>query len=221
MNLLIIGPPASGKGTQADKLIKKFGLAYINMGGIIRSIKDQDTPLSNKVMEYVNKGIWVPDDIIIELINSYLKGIDRIDGLLFDGFPRVLAQAEYFDKYLEEKGKKIDIAIYITLPEEVSVDRLGSRRTCSKCGQVYNLITNPPKKEGICDACNGELVVRSDETPEAIASRLNEFTTKTIPMINFYRGKGILEEIDGNHPIETIFEDIQARLIKRGLVSSE
>ncbi len=214
MNILLIGPQGSGKGTQAEKLIEKYGLAYVNMGGIFRSLKDKDTPLAKRATEFVEKGILVPDDIVIELINEYLSGINRLDGIIFDGFPRVLAQAQYFDKFLAEKNQKIDVVIYLTLTKEETLKRLGSRRTCSVCGKVFNILTNPPKKEGVCDACGGSLIVRTDETPEAIETRLNQFMTKTQPLIEYYGQKGIVEEIDGNRPIDLIFEDIVERLKK-------
>lgn len=220
MNILIIGPQGSGKGTQAEKLTERFGLAYVSMGGIFRSLKDKDTPLAKRATEFVEKGILVPDDIVIELINEYLNGIGRLDGIVFDGFPRVLSQAEYFDKFLAEKGKKIDVVFYLTLSKEETLKRLGSRRTCSKCGKVYNIITTPPQKEGLCDTCGGELIVRTDETPEAIETRLNEFSVKTTPLINYYGQRGIVEKVDGDRPIDVIFEDIVSRLEKRGLIKN-
>lgn len=218
MNILIIGPQGSGKGTQAAKLVNKFGLAYISMGDIFRSLKGKDTPLAQRATEYVEKGILVPDDIVIELINEYLRSIGRLDGIIFDGFPRVLSQAQYFEKFLSERGKKIDIALFITLTKEETLSRLANRRTCEKCKQVFNIVTNPPQKENICDVCGGELIVRSDETSQAIETRLNEFWTKTKPMADYYKSRGILEEIDGNRPIEVIFKDIVERLEKKGLV---
>jgi len=218
MNVLLVGPQGCGKGTQAEKLIEKYKLAYVNMGGILRGLKGKDTPLALRATEFVEKGILVPDEIIIELINEYLGGLERLDGIIFDGFPRVLSQAEYFEKYLLEKRKKLDVVIFITLTKEETFKRLSSRRTCSECGRVFNIVTNPPKIEGICDSCGGKLIVRTDETPEAIEKRLNEFWTKTKPLIDYYKNKGILEEIDGNRPIEVIFEDIVERLKKRSLV---
>ena len=218
MNILLVGPQGSGKGTQAEKLIEKYGLAYVNMGGIFRSLKDKDTPLAKRATEFVEKGILVPDDIVIELINEYLSGLNRLDGIIFDGFPRVLSQAQYFDKFLTEKNQKIDVVVYLTLTKEETLRRLGARRTCSLCGKVFNILTNPPKKEGICDSCGGNLMVRTDETPEAIETRLNQYLVKTQPLIEYYKTKGIVEEIDGNRPIETIFTDIVERLEKRNLV---
>lgn len=220
MNILLIGPQGSGKGTQAEKLIEKFGFAYVNMGGIFRSLKDKNTSLAKRATEFVEKGILVSDDIVIELINECLGSINRLDGIIFDGFPRVVSQAEYFDKFLTEKNQKINVVIYLTLTREETLKRLSGRRTCSVCGKVFNVLTNPPKKEGFCNDCGGSLIVRTDETPQAIETRLNQFLEKTHPLIEYYNTKGIVEEIDGNRPIETIFADIVERLKKRGLIEN-
>lgn len=218
MNILIIGPQGSGKGTQAEKLIEKYGLAYVNMGGIFRSLKDKDTPTAKRATELVEKGILVPDDIVIELVNEYLSEINRLDEIIFDGFPRVLSQAQYFDKFLAEKDQKIDVVVYLTLTKEETLKRLGARRTCNVCGKVFNIITNPPKKEGICDSCGGNLIIRTDETPEAIETRLKQYLEKTQPLVEYYKTKGIVEEVDGNRGIDAISEDIVERLKKRNLI---
>lgn len=220
MNILLIGPQASGKGTQAEKLVQRFNLAYVNMGGILRSLKDKDTPLAKKATEFVKKGILVPDEIVIQLINDYLKSLGRLEGIVFDGFPRMVSQAEYLEKLLREKDQKIDVVIFLTLSREETLNRLANRRTCVKCGQVYNLLTKPPKKKGVCDVCQEELVIRSDETAAAIETRLKLFWEKTKPLSEYYRAKGMVEEVDGNRPIDIIFEDIVERLKKRGLLEN-
>lgn len=218
MNIVLIGPQGSGKGTQAEKLVSKYNLAYINMGGILRSLKDQQSPLSQKVSEYMEKGLLVPDEVIVEVLKEYLAGIGRLDGIVFDGFPRVLSQAHYFEEFLKSQGQKIDLVIYFTLSKDEILKRLTNRRTCSQCGRVYNLLTNPPQKEGICDVCQGELIIRTDDTPEAIENRLQEFNQKTLPVVEFYRQKGLVEEVDAARPIDVIFEDIENRLRKRNLI---
>lgn len=220
MNILVVGPQGSGKGTQAEKLIEKFGLAHVEMGALLRQISKEESELGLKVREIINSGQLVPDQMTIEILNRYLQAISRLDGILFDGFPRVVSQAEYFDKFMAEKGKKLDVVISLTLPREEVFRRLASRRTCSKCGKVFNVLTKPPKAEGVCDYCQGELIVRADETPEKIEKRLNTFEEQTVPMIDYYRRQGIVEEIDGNRPIETIFEDIVRRLNQRGLIAN-
>lgn len=213
------GPQGSGKGTQAEKLVEKFNLAYIEMGGLLRKIAKEETPLAYKVSEAINvKGQLVSDEIIFQVIDNYLKGIGRLEGILFDGFPRTLSQAEYFERYLQNKGKKFDVVIFLTLPREVTFKRLMGRRICEKCGSTYNVLTKPPKKEGICDNCGGKLIIRADETPEKIEKRLNQFEKLTKPLMEFYKSKDILEEVDGDQSIEAVFEEILARLKKRGLI---
>lgn len=218
MNILIVGPQASGKGTQAEKLIDKYKLTYVESGGLLRNISQDGTPFGNQVAEIINSGQLVPDGMIIKIIDDYLAGIGKLDGILFDGFPRVVPQAEYFAKYLDQKGQKLDLVIYLTLPREEVFKRLANRRTCSQCGKVFNVLTKPPKKGGICDFCGGTLVIREDETLEKINKRLDEFENKTVPMVEYYKQKGMVEEIDGDRPIEVIFADIVERLKKRGLL---
>lgn len=219
MNILLIGPQASGKGTQAEKLVEKFSLAYVEMGALLRKIAKEETPLGYKVNETINiEGKLVSDEIIFKVINDYLGKIGRFDGIVFDGFPRTLSQAEYFGGYLQKKGKKFDVVVFLTLPREVTFKRLIGRRICPKCDSTYNVLTKPPKKEGICDSCGSKLITRADETPEKIEARLNEFENQTKPLIDLYKKIGILEEVNGNSPIEVIFGEILARLKKRGLV---
>lgn len=219
MNILLIGPQGSGKGTQAEKLIEKFNLAHVEMGGLLRRIAAEDSILGHKVAEIISAGKLVPDDIVIKILNNCLGSIGRIDGILFDGFPRVVSQAQYFEKFLSEKSQKIDIVIYLSLPREEVFKRLSSRRTCEKCGKVFNVLTKPPKIEGVCDFCQGKLMIRDDETPEKINARLEAFEKQTLPMVEYFRQKDLLEEIDGNRPIDMIFTDIVQRLNKRGLIN--
>jgi len=218
MNILLVGPIASGKGTQAQKLIKKFNLAHVEMGTLLRSVAKEETSLGEKVRRFLDSGRLVTDNIVAAVVNNYLQSIGRLDGILFDGFPRILSQAKYFEEFLKQKGLKIDVVLYLTLPKEEILSRILNRRTCEKCGQVYNLVTNPPKKEGVCDGCGGRLISRSDETPEKTTVRIKWFEDEVIPMIEYYRQKGMVEEVDGNRPIEVIFEDIVKRLKKRGLI---
>ncbi len=217
MNILLVGPIASGKGTQAQKLIEKFSLAHVEMGGLLRLVAKEETTLGQKVKEFLDNGILVTDEIVVEVVNHYLQSIGRMDGILFDGFPRKLSQAQYFENFMEKQGLKIDVVVELTLPKEEIFNRILNRRTCEKCGKIFNVVTNPPKVEGICDGCGGKLFSRSDETAEKTEVRIKQFEEITMPMIKFYKEKGMVEEIDGNRPIEVIFEDIVERLKKRGL----
>lgn len=219
MNILLVGPIASGKGTQAQKLIERFSLAHLEMGSLLRLISKEETDLGYKIKEYLDSGKLVTDDIVAKVVESYLQNIGRLDGILFDGFPRVLSQAKYFEDFLSKKGLKIDVVLFLTLPKEEILGRILNRRTCEKCGRIFNIVTNPPKMEGTCDDCSGKLISRSDETPRKTAVRIKWFENEVIPMVSFYKERGIIEEIDGNRPIEVIFEDIVGRLKKRGLVA--
>lgn len=222
MILVLIGPQASGKGTQSEKLAEKLNLNHIEMGGILRKVARENTPLGRKINELINKkGVLVPDKLIFQIIDNYLNKFEILPGIIFDGFPRVISQAKYLEKFLKSKGKTIDIVIYLRLPKKQTFKRLISRRICEKCGRVFNLITNPPKKEGVCDFCFGKLVKREDETPEKIKTRLKEFETQTKPLIDFYKKRKILEEVDGDQPIDLVFNDIVSILKKRGLVGNE
>lgn len=218
MNIVFVGPQASGKGTQAEKLIEKFGLAYVEMGGLLRRISKEDSLLGNKVKTAIDTGKLVSDELVMEVLENYLNGLGRLEGIIFDGFPRVISQAEYFEIFLAKSGKKIDVVIYLDLPREETFKRLINRRMCEKCGKTFNLLTKPSKSGNICDACGGRLIIRSDETPEKINVRLDEFEKQTWPLIEYFKEKGILEEVDGNRPIEVIFEDIEERIKKRGLI---
>jgi adenylate kinase len=190
------------------------------MGGLLRNISKEDSPLGKEVAEIINSGKLVSDEVVVKIVNSYLAGLEKVEGILFDGFPRVLSQAQYFEKYLAENNKKLDLVIFLTLPRDEIFKRLSNRRTCSSCGKVFNVLTKPPKVENICDFCGGSLIIRQDETPEKINTRLNTFENQTLPVVDYFRQKGTVEEVDGSRPIEEIFTDIVERIKKRGLTEN-
>jgi len=218
MNIVLIGQPASGKGTQAEKLVEKYGLANVEMGGILRKISKEDSDLGRQIKSIIEEGKLVPDQMTIEILIKHLENLNRLDGIIFDGFPRVITQAEAFEKYLAEKGKKIDLAIYLDLPREEVFKRLVNRRLCEKCGKTFNLLTKPSRAGDLCDSCGGKLVVRTDETPEKVNVRLDLFEQQTRPVIEYFAQKGILEKVDGNRSIEDIFAEIALRISRRNLV---
>lgn len=208
MKIVLLGKPGSGKGSQAEFLVKKFKLCYIAMGNILREIEKQETELGTTVRKHIDKGELVPNEITIQILKKRLSEPDCAGGFLLDGFPRDLEQAEELEKISE-----IDKVIYLDIPDDLIVKRLSNRRTCS-CGAVFNLITNPPKKEGICNVCGKELYIRKDDNPDAIRKRLEVYNKETKPVIEFYGKKGILAKVDGSRPITQVDKEISKILEK-------
>jgi len=212
MNIIILGPQASGKGTQADLLVKKYGLFYLEMGQILRDLTDKKDESGEKIASFINQGRLVPDEIIMEVLSRFLTQTNFQKGILFDGFPRNLPQAELFQKELEKQQTKIDKVIFLKISTQESLRRLSGRRHCPCCGRDYNLVTMPPKQGETCDDCGCQLVSRQDETPEIIQQRLAAYHQETTPVIDFYRKLGILLEINGERSIEAIHQEILQNL---------
>jgi len=214
MNIVILGPQGSGKGTQAKLLSKKLGLKRIEAGALIRKEAEKD----KEIWETINvKGKLIPAEKIFELIKREVEtGRNAATSILFDGYPRSIKQYKIFKNWLDETGLKLDAVILLEISEEETVKRLSARRTCEKCGTVYNLITNPPPGEKC--KCGGNLVHRQDDKPEAIKKRLMEYKEKTEPVVEEFGKEGILLEIDGERPIDTIFDDIQKELEGKGVI---
>ncbi|MBU4501989.1 MAG: adenylate kinase [Nanoarchaeota archaeon] len=197
--IVILGPPGSGKGTQAKMIAEKYGIEHISTGDIFRAKRGDGTELGNKIKELIDNGNFVPDDITIKIIEEKLGSIEG--GYMLDGFPRTIPQAEALKGFAD-----INMVIYIDVKDEVLVSRLSSRLMC-KCGESYNKITKKPKKDNFCDKCNQELYQREDETPEVVQERLKIYKEKTEPLLDFY--KDILVRVDGDQPINKVFEDIK------------
>ena len=212
MNLILLGPPGCGKGTQAKMLTEKHHIPQISTGDILREAVKQETPMGVEAKNYMNAGKLVPDEVVIGIIQDRLKQSDCENGFILDGFPRTVVQAEALDSTLTSMQKKIEHALSITVPDEELLGRLTGRRTCRSCGAMYHVMFNPPKKEGVCDACSGELYQRDDDTEETIRNRLNVYTQQTAPLIDYYQVKGLLRNIAGTGKIEEILEKIQAVL---------
>ncbi|MET1125067.1 MAG: adenylate kinase [Archaeoglobaceae archaeon] len=208
MNLILLGAPGAGKGTQAKKIAEKYGLVHIATGDILREAVAKGTELGKKAKEYMDRGELVPDEIVIGIVKERLQQPDCSGGFILDGFPRTLAQAEALDKMLEELGMKIDAVINIAVPEEEVVRRIAYRRTCRNCGAVYNLIYSPPKEDNKCDRCGGELYQRDDDKEEVVRERFRVYRERTEQLIEYYRKKGILYEVDGTKDIEEVFKQI-------------
>ncbi len=204
MNIVFLGPPGAGKGTQAKILIERYGIPQISTGDMLREHRAKGTELGKKAQEYMDKGQLVPDEIILDMVKERLSQPDCEKGFILDGFPRTVAQAEALDRILSEMGKKLDFALALVVPDELLIERLTGRRTCKNCGMMYHVKYKPPKVEGICDLCGGELYQRPDDNEETVRNRLKVYHESTAPLIDYYKSKGILREVDGSKSIEEI-----------------
>lgn len=208
MNLIIAGPQGSGKGIQAEFLSQKFGLVHLETGKIFRRLTEQKTSLGKKIAAWLKGGKIVSDQLTLKLVSPFLTQRNLDKGIIFDGFPRRLSQIKWLDKKTAEKGSQIDRLLFLKISQEESIRRLSSRRVCPQCGRNFNLLTMPPKKDELCDDCQVKLIIRSDETPEALEKRLKEYREETDPMIDYYRQKGKVVEINGEQLPEKVFQDI-------------
>jgi adenylate kinase len=206
MRLVFLGPPGSGKGTQAKKMVERYGLAHIATGDILRKAIKDKTGLGVKAGKFVDDGELVPDEIILGIIKEELT--EKTNGFIFDGFPRTLVQAVGLDGILSELGLNLDYVISFKIADGTIIDRLVSRRLCKKCGFEFNLKTRPPKVEGVCDRCGGELYQRTDDTVDVINNRLSVYREKTKPIEDYYKKKGILIEVDGGKDFGEVFGSI-------------
>jgi adenylate kinase len=219
MNLIIIGPQGSGKGTQAAKLADKFSLFYFSTGQILRRVVEKGGSLGKLVDKQVNqKGALVSDKTIIQVIDQEISPAKLKKGIVFDGFPRNQNQLRILTDFLEKNNSAIDRVFLTNISEKESIRRLSARLVCDDCGRNYNLLTKKPRKKGFCDACGGKLIKMDDDYPGAVKKRLKTYHRQTVPILKIYEKKGILEKIDGERPIELIFKDIVGRLKKAGLV---
>jgi len=214
MNLIFLGPPGAGKGTQAKRVAEKYGIPQISTGDMLREAVAKGTELGKKAKEYMDKGELVPDEVVIGIVKERLQQPDCEKGFILDGFPRTLAQAEALDEMLKELNKKIDAVINIVVPEEEVVKRITNRRMCRNCGAVYHLIYAPPKEDNKCDKCGGELYQRDDDKEVTVRERYRVYRENTEPLIDYYRKKGVLYDVDGTKDIEGVWKEIEAILEK-------
>jgi len=210
MNLIFLGAPGAGKGTQAAKLSKDKKIPHVSTGDILREAVSNKTEIGLKAKEYMDKGALVPDEVVINIVSNRLKENDCKKGFLLDGFPRTLEQAKELDKKLKDLNIKIDCAVYFFVPENELVKRITGRRICKNCGVNYHIEYKKSKKENICDECKGELYQRADDNEETVKKRLSVFNTQSYPLINYYKEKNILKEIDANRDIEEIYKALLA-----------
>ena len=208
MKVIMLGAPGAGKGTQAKKIAAKYHVPHISTGDIFRANIKNGTELGKKAKTYMDQGLLVPDELVVDLVVDRVNQEDCVDGYVLDGFPRTIPQAEALDKALAALGQKVDYAINVEVPDENIVTRMGGRRACVGCGATYHLEYAPTKKEGICDACGRELILRDDDKPETVTERLNVYHEQTQPLIDYYTQAGILKEVDGTVDIEEVFRAI-------------
>ncbi|MCS5695839.1 MULTISPECIES: adenylate kinase [Desulfofundulus] len=212
MKLLIMGPPGAGKGTQAEMLVKELNITHISTGDMFRAAIKEGTVMGKKAKEYMDKGELVPDEVVVGMVKDRLQKPDCEKGFLLDGFPRTLAQAQALDETLQDMNIQLDAVINIAVPRDKLMARLTGRRVCRNCGASYHILFNPPKVEGKCNNCGGELYQRSDDNEEAVANRLDVYEAQTQPLIDYYAGKGLLKNINGDQEIKKVLEDILACL---------
>lgn len=205
---ILLGPPGAGKGTQAAKIVEKYHIPHISTGDIFRENIKQGTPLGKKAQEYISKGELVPDDLVCDIATDRLDRDDCRNGFILDGFPRTVPQAERLDEYLKAKGQKLDVVVNLEVGEDVLMPRLTGRRVCRKCGASYHLINMPPKVEGVCDVCGGELFQRPDDNEETVKNRIAVYDAQTKPLIDYYEKAGIIANIDGTKPLEETFASV-------------
>ena len=208
IDLVFLGPPGAGKGTYARKLKEILGIPHISTGDIFREAVAAGTELGEKVKHILERGELVPDEIVNEVVRERLSEPDCEKGFILDGYPRTVAQAEALDEMLKDMGRDIMWAILFDVPEDVIVQRITNRRVCPKCGRIYNLITNPPKEDNLCDDCKVPLIQREDDKEEVVRRRYRVYMENTFPVVGYYEEKGKLQKIDGTAGLDTVIEEV-------------
>jgi adenylate kinase len=222
MHVILMGPQGSGKGTQSERVRARLNLGSIATGELFRAAIKGGTALGKKIQAVYDRGELVPDDLTIALVEERLdqlaqerpRGV-RIDGALYDGFPRTTAQADALNRTLRARGEDVSAVIAIDVPRETLIERLAGRRVCATCGRVFNIFSDPPAVEGVCDVCGGQVTQRADDTPEAVAKRLDLYEMETAPLVDRYEREGLVERVDGNRPIDDVTESIVAAISSR------
>ena len=208
MKIIMLGAPGAGKGTQAKMIAAKYNIPHISTGDIFRANIKNGTELGAKAKEYMDKGLLVPDELVVDLVIDRFKEPDCKNGYVLDGFPRTIPQAEALDKALTAIGESVDYAINVEVPDENIVRRMGGRRACVGCGATYHIVYSPTKVEGKCDTCGGDLIIRDDDKPETVQNRLAVYHEQTQPLIDYYTNKGIIAEVDGTQDMNDVFAAI-------------
>ncbi|WP_425445964.1 adenylate kinase [Dethiothermospora halolimnae] len=208
MRLILLGPPGAGKGTQASGIIEKYNVPHISTGDIFRKNIKEGTDLGKKAKEYMDKGLLVPDEVVVAIVKDRLTEDDCKKGFLLDGFPRTVAQADALDGELKALDYSLDYVLNIEVDKDILIERAVGRRICKNCGATYHIKYNPPKTENVCDECGGELYQRDDDTEETVSKRIEVYLKQTKPLIEYYNDKNLLVDINGEQDIDKVFEDI-------------
>ena len=208
MKIIMLGAPGDGKGTKAKKIADKYQIPHISTGDIFRANIKNGTELGKKAKTYMDQGLLVPDELVVDLVVDRVQQSDCANGYVLDGFPRTIPQAEALDAALAKLGDKVDYAINVEVPDENIINRMGGRRACVGCGATYHVAYNPPKKEGFCDIDGDQLILRDDDKPETVKKRLDVYHDQTQPLIEYYSSKQILKEVDGTVDMEDVFTAI-------------
>ena len=217
LNLVLLGPPGAGKGTQAERLVEDFGLPYYSTGIILREAVAEESELGKQAKKYMDKGELVPDELINNVIAERLDSGEADDGFLLDGFPRTIGQAEMLEKTLEGRGRELSGVLLIDAPDDEVVRRLSGRRTCAKNSHVYHVEFDPPKNEDVCDQDGSRLIQRDDDKPETVRKRLSVYHDQTEPLIKWYEDRGLLRRLDGARPPDEVHNRIRATLATKRL----
>jgi adenylate kinase len=212
MRLVFLGPPGSGKGTQAGMVSGRFGIPQISTGDILREAIEQNKELGTRARGYVEGGKLVPDEIVLSLVEERTAKPDCTGGFILDGFPRTLVQAEGLEKILADHGAALDAVIFIDVGDEAIISRLSRRRVCPTCGAPYNIDSDPPREEGVCDKCGGKLEARVDDAPATVKTRLEVYRKDTLPLVKHYESEGLLKRVSGEGTVEGVFSSILAEL---------
>ncbi len=212
MNLILLGPPGVGKGTQAKRLTEEHRVPQVSTGDMLRAALKAGTPLGKEAKTFMDKGALVPDSVVLGLVEERIQAADAQNGFMLDGFPRTVPQADGLAAMMSKQGKKIDHVVCLTASNDELVRRLSGRRTCNKCSAPFHVEFKQPKKQGVCDACGGELYQRDDDKEDAIRARLVTYDTQTKPLIDYYKGKGLLRPVDGLGSMEAVYGRIQGAL---------
>ena len=212
MIIVLFGPPGAGKGTQAERISREMGIPHIATGDMFREAVAKGTELGRKAQEYMRRGELVPDEIVNEMVRERISMPDCSKGFILDGYPRTVNQAKALDEMLAEMGRKVDVVLNLSVSDDEVVKRLSYRRICRRCGAIYHLINNPPRREGVCDRCGGELYQREDDREEVIRRRLRVYYEQTEPVLRYYAERGILRDIDGNGTVDEVWERVKKAL---------